>query len=517
MRHGFLVLTFALALFASVSRSPAADVVLEQTDLIRFGPGIWNAIGFRLPGEDRTLPVIGPDNDEDGAQLLRSLVARGKSHGFGGFLYDNRDRGHSTLRQSLFPRLLYLRYDKPLRDLALDYGLAGRVMMPTVVFGNSSTAITAGPFRRSQPRDAMTRPDKAEASVRLYLNNSLYVYPEHRDHDEADLFPANWPYMIVSQGSSGSDRRFLSALAMTLAAFPEDTFARLTKTGLVAPTLQMILRRNLTVVPTREFYLTGAAHPVAFDKQTVRPARMVAQASQMRPEDIPPMVRLRVESEDFNGAAGLAGLSERLFDTPSAIARIWRGYDWQREMTVSAAETADPNGRPLSFEWRLLHGDPTRVDIAPLSEDGARARIRVAWHDTYLEPVYGSTELRERKLSRVDIGVFANNGAQDSAPAFISISFPTHQRRIYTPDDSGSVRLRAINYDAVAREVYYDPLLHWSAPWTDVPDYGPDGAIAGWERRSTDGRTVSVPVAGGAAAGYRIDRAEPAKPVLRLE
>ena len=35
-------------------------------------------------------------------------------------------------------------------------------------------------------------------------------------------------------------------------------------------------------------------------------------------------------------------------------------------MTVSAAETRDPNGRPLAFHWRLLQGDPDRVAIEPL-------------------------------------------------------------------------------------------------------------------------------------------------------
>ena len=35
-------------------------------------------------------------------------------------------------------------------------------------------------------------------------------------------------------------------------------------------------------------------------------------------------------------------------------------------MTVSAAETRDPNGRPLDFHWRLLQGDPEKVTHQPL-------------------------------------------------------------------------------------------------------------------------------------------------------
>ncbi len=314
--------------------------------------------------------------------------------------------------------------------------------------------------------------------------------------------------MVTSQGSSGSDRPFLRAFALTLAAFPPATRARLEETGLIAPTLQMILRRGM--VAGREAYFTGAAHPSAFDGARLAPQRMVGMAAAMTPDTIPPMVRLRVESEDFATAAGLGGLSEHLFDTPSAIARVWRGPDWERQMVVSAAETADPNGRALRFRWEVLRGEGAKVRIEPLDEAGTRARLTVDWHDA--PAPQGKAGLTAR---RVDIGVFASNGAQDSAPAFVSVSFPAHELRRYEAGPDGRMRLAEVDYDARGRKTYFDPLLHWSAPWRDRYLYDSAGNLTGLERQDKAG-TTTLDTAAMAATAYRIDRKRPASPTLQV-
>jgi hypothetical protein len=348
--------------------------------------------------------------------------------------------------------------------------------------------------------------------ARLYEHNHLYIYPEHRDHDEADLFPANWPYTLTSQGSSGSDQPFLEAIGMTLAAFQPETFAFLREERLVAPTLQMILRRTIAGVESRDDYLTGAAHPVVFDAARLRPERMVELAASLRPEEIPPMVRLNVVDEDFQINAGLAGLNERLFDTPSAIARIWHGFDYRREMVVSAEETADPNGRPLTFTWRLLQGDPEKVLIDPLDPEGRRARITIAWHDAFTISS-GSAGSPPRETSRIDIGVFALNGAAESAPAFVSVSFPTHQKRLYGPATDGIRRLNSVDYNALDRAVYYDPYLYWSAFWRDEAIHDEDGKIVAWRRTTSDDEETVVQGAPDGLA-YRIEQTQPRTPLL---
>jgi hypothetical protein len=308
-----LLLCAALACLV-LPGSGSADVLLNELDLLRMQDGVQQAV-LSLPAPDRSLPVVSPAVEGEAAARLRALEAEGRAQGFGGILYDNRDRGHSRLDPALFPRLEHLAYGFELIADGADYGLAGGILLPAVVFGNSSTAITGGSAPRSLPRFAMTTPGWPETQARLYAGNHLYVYPEHRDHDAEDRFPANWPYTVVSQGSSGSDIPFLEAFAMTLAAFPPETFALMRDRGLVASTLQAVLRQSLASVTTAEAYLTGLAHPVVFDGSLLQPERMVAAAAAMRPEDVPPRVSLSVEAEDFGSAAGLAGRDERLFDT----------------------------------------------------------------------------------------------------------------------------------------------------------------------------------------------------------
>jgi hypothetical protein len=519
MRRATILAGVLAGLLYLAGRGAAGDVPLTSGDLVWEGPSLWRVPALDLPAPDATLPVVAPHDDGDGAALLRHLAATRDLDGFDGVLYDNRDRGHSVLREALFPRLARLSYGPDLVQRSLDYGLAGQILLPAVVLGNSSTAITSGANPRSLPRLAMTRPDLAAESARLYEQNAIYVYPEHRDHDAEDRFPANWPYMITSQGSSGSDKPFLRAVAMTLAAFPTDTFAALREKGLVAPTVQMILRRNLAPVRGREAYFTGAAHPVVFDAGLLRPGRMVAQAAALRPDEIPPQVRLRVVDEEFSHEAGLTGRDEHLLDTPSAIARLWRNFAWSREITVTAAETQDPNGRDLTFRWALLRGNPDRVEIVPLGEDGRSARIRINWQDPYAEPVRGDPDVSRRSLSRIDIGVFVENGAEVSAPSFVSVFFPGHQRRVYAAGGSGAVRLVSIDYDAIAREAYYDPLLFWSAPWTDRAVYDAQGALTGWQREWRSGRSAFVrnEAAPEAETHYSMDGAQSRWPQLRYE
>lgn len=451
--------------------------------------GMFVVQGFEPPVPDKSRPAVDLKSKQNGARLLSTLIARGKAQGFEGLLYDNRDRAHSALPQSLFPRLSHLAYSPELEKRGLDYGPATRILLPQPVIGNSSTAVTGSPRARSLPRLVMTSPGGAIAAFRQFESNSLYVYPEHRDHDDLDLFPANWPYTVTSQGSSRSDKPFLSALLMTLAAFPAPTRAALEEHGLVASTLKMILHRNLLGVARMDDYLSPLAHPTAIDSARLRAGRMIGQANGMKPEDIPPMVRLRIVTEDFGPLGGLDRREERLFTTPGAIARLWRGLDGRRSLRITAEDTLDPFGREMTFEWILLRGHPDRVRIAPTGDRGQEAQINLDWHNAYPAPST-STEGPERLTSRVDIGVFARIGDRIvSAPAFVSVSFPTHQARSYSPGPDGAPRLVSVDYDADGRGQGYDPELFWSAPWTDRFAYDADGKLTGWERHRTGGLT----------------------------
>ncbi len=433
------------------------------------------------------LPIIDPTDMAPEATLLRRMAARGLASGLAAVIYDNRDRGHSVLPPEAFPQMPHLVYPPELVAQGLDYGLAGPFRFPAITLGNSSTAVTARPEWRSQTRLMMTIPGGPARAADDYAANALYIYPEHADHDAADMYPAAWPYTLTSQGSSHSDKPFLRTVALILAAMRPDTRARLQAEGLVAPTVQMILRRTQVGVRSRADYLSGAAHPSAFHNRALAPAAAVALANSLMPDAIPPVVRMNVLAEDFTGRSGLTGQSERLFDTPSAIARLWRGPAFTRAITVSAAATTDPNGRPLRFDWVLLRGDPAAVTITPLDDAGSRARITLNWQAarpaprTFVLPPQAQPPLS----TRIDIGVFARNGVHDSAPAFVSVALPLHEDRRYAPGPDGQMRLAEVDYDAVGRGQEFDPALWWSAPWRDRFAYDDTGALAGWSRIGT--------------------------------
>jgi len=493
-----LIFLTCVALLGASNAVSAAEVIVRLKDLQKLDSGRFSAVGLALPPQDPSQPIVAKRANDAASMLLRSLDARGLANGFNGVLYDNRDNGHSRLKSALFPRLTHLAYSDVLQARGAHYGLAGRISYPAVVIGNSSTAITGGPFRRTQTRLAMTSSLSADASAWLYRRNHLYVYPSVGDYKDVDRYPAYWPYHVVSFGKSGSDKPFLKALFKTLAAFQPKTIEALKSRGLAASTLQMILRRHLKPLATAEDYLGPQAHRPVLDKTALRPKHMVAHAAALSPEDLMPQVVLKIVKEDFKESAGLANRSERLFDTPSSIARIWRGFNAQKEMLVNAYTSDALNAAPLRFSWRVLNGDPNAVKIEPNGTINQSARITVDWHLPPGEPI----------STRIDIGVFVSDGQNYSAPSVISISLPLHQDRRYTAQEGEDRRLVSIDYDALGRQAAYDPALHWSARWRDEAVYDASGIRVAWRREfgdSSRGEAV-VPVAS-SAERYVFDQA----------
>lgn len=465
-------------------RAGAILLTPENTQSIQSGTRRLARVGF-VPSK---APVLGAHKTDPGHQLLRRLVTTGQAAGNLGDLYENRDRDHSWINPKHHPQLTRVHYGRAFQQQNYDYGVSLSMLFDAPLIGHSSTALTKGPMWRSQARLALTT---AEGPSRLYQNyrgGQIHVYPEVRDHDpeRGDLFPANTPYLLISQGSSGSDKAHLEALAMILAAFRPDTKAVLKQEGLLAPTVQMVYRRARLGVRSREAYLSGGAHPSAFRDSDIQLARMVGLANAIQPEDIPPLVQLKVleETETTEGVDFFGhGLSEKLFDTPAAIARVWRSYLGRREMVVSAADTVDINGRDLTFDWVVLRGDHSKIHITPLTPDGRYAHIEMYWQDA--QPSPGAPDILS---PRIDIGVFANNGIHDSAPSFVSVLLPHHETRLYDKVPSG---LRVLSIDrAASQKVYSDPLIFPVTRWKDSYLYDLDGEFLGWTRRRGQKETV---------------------------
>lgn len=459
------------------------QVLVRRAALLPFGPGGRLLARVNIP--ETSAPVLGAEMRDPAHRLLWQMVFEGRAAGNHGDLYENRDRGHSRLPPAAHPQLTHVAYDEEARAVGLDYGLAGPVLFDAPLIGNSSTAVRDGPFWRSLPRLALTEGQGPLTLYQNYLAGQIHVYPEHRDHDpeHGDLIPAATPFFVISQGSSGSDRPHLEALAMILAALRPETKAFLHENQLLAATVQMIFRRSLAPVLSRETYLSGLAHPSVIPRDQINQMRMVSLANALTPDTVPPMVRMAVLEED-EATEGVhyfgEGLDERLFDTPVAIARIWRSTALTRSMVVSVEATRDLQGRAPEFHWRVLRGDPARIRIEPLEGRGLRARITLDWQ--LPRPVPGRPEIRS---NRVDIGVFARIGDHDSMPGLISILLPQHETRRYGPGPDGSLRIESRDFRVPAGG-YADPALFPQADWRDVYRYDAAGHPQGWEREGAE-------------------------------
>jgi len=384
------------------------------------------------------VPVIGL---RDVAVLLAKWAREGTIAGHGGDFYDNRDRDHSLIRAKRYPQLAHIQYAPALREKNLDYGVQLQLLFNRVVLGNSSTAMK-GNMWRSNARRAYIQ-DRAMNVLHLqYTHNNLYVYPEHRDYDPGhnkigggygDVFPANTPYVLISQGSSGSDRDFLDAVACTLAAFQPATKRRLVEHGMLMPTVQMIFRMCYDTVREESDYLLGKTHRPVYDGKKIHRRAMIQMAHDMQPDALPPRVRLGVV-EESSAQPGVdyfeAGDTVKLATTPGAIARVHRQRDRVYRMVVSAGGSSDIDDRPLTYHWKVLQGDAASITIKPLNESGSLVEILVPYHHRFnIEPDSNMAS------NRVDIGAFVHNGVYYSAPAFVSISTLDDQTRVYDAQD----------------------------------------------------------------------------------
>jgi hypothetical protein len=374
--------------------------------------------------------------------LLRKWYAEGTAAGNKGDSYDNRDRGHSGLDLGAHPQLSKVEYTDLDRRVGRDWAAQGAVL-GGVVFGNSSTS--SGVHQGgSNPRHLYTSPRGLAILAKQYAYNNLYIYPEHNDYDPGhngnggfgDLYPTNTPYLITSQGSSGSDQPFVHAVAYTLAAFRPEVKQRLAESCLLVPTIQMILRMSNKSVAGEKEYLSGKAHPTVFQGSEVDALKMIQMAHDITADALPPLVQLSVAEEDaaecgrdfFEPAGG----TEKLGDTPAAIARVACSVKFTHRIVVSAGLSSDVNKRPLTFHWVVLRGDAAKIRILPKNKAGSVAEIVVPYHER--RPILPGSAMES---NRVDIGVFVHNGKHYSAPGFVTFLFPDDEARTY--DERGRV------------------------------------------------------------------------------
>lgn len=384
-------------------------------------------------------------------EQIRKWRTMGTASGNVGDIYDNHDLGHSVLDTEFFPGLIPTRYAKE----AMAFGAATAGSLFTfpgqIVFGNSSTANLSGPYWGSCAR--LMQNNYLGVLVRQYFSNAHYVYPQHHDYLPSrlgDVFPTRTPYLFISPGSSWTDRPILAAVATALAAMRPETKDALAAKGMIAPTLQYLLRASQTNVVAREDYLTPKAHPVVFNGEAVDTLRLAELSHTLTTNSLLPIVPLRILSDDsidkqlpnrdFYGTAG-----EVLFISPCAIAHVWRGAGRTRKMIL---EAGNPNDRTARYHWFVGQGDRDKIDIREIDSRGSRVEISIDYHKAPFDTPFGI------KSSRADIICVADDGINYSAPSFVTWFFPPSVSHSF--DVNGNTL--SVEY-AKGDDIYVDPII----------------------------------------------------------
>jgi len=337
-----------------------------------------------------------------GAFVAKMKMAHGSAGGNVGDLYMNRDDGHSKLDVSAFPGLTVVTLDSEghARGMDLDFP---NIEFPYPVFGNASRAYTSDSCWRSLPRAMMTsEAHRLKRMMKFYLSNQIWVFPANCDTppkgEFGDVFASVAPYWIVTEGPSYTDQPYLRAALQASRAFSSEVKGELVRRGLLAPTIQALMRKSLKAVAAPADYLTAKAHPTAFPSGGLDVSRFVSAASALKKDQIPPLAALVVRSHDV---AERPELPELTYATAFAWAMILRAKDEDRHFQIVAKGASE-------FAFIQTHGNPDGVTINLSGKTQADVRIK--------RSAITST-------NRIDIAVFGRNPGTDwGAPSFVSFA-----------------------------------------------------------------------------------------------
>ena len=337
-----------------------------------------------------------------GCFVAHLKLAVASAGGNTGDLYMNRDGGHSPLNVDSFPGITQLRYDKEGRDRHMDLD-APNLLAPYPLFGNCSRAFTQGVAWRSLPRAMLTADAwKLGAMVKFYLSNQTWVFPANADiapiGKHGDVFASIAPYWIATAGRSYSDMPYVRAALQASRSFPADVKREIVRRGLLAPTIQTLIRKSLRGVTNEVAYLSAAAHPTAFPVNGVDVPRLVSAAGAMTEKSIPPLAAGEVSAEAPSAAPPFPELT---YATAFAWAYVLRSDDMRRVFRIKAKGSAE-------YCFAQTHGSGVKVVV----EQTAKNEARVVIDRAGMSPT-----------NRVDIAVFGRNpGTGWGAPSYVSFA-----------------------------------------------------------------------------------------------
>ncbi len=330
-------------------------------------------------------------------------------------LYINRDRDHSVLAHKDYPDVTPIAFELAMQNRGIDLDFPN-MLFPYPVFGNCSRALVIGPNWRSIPRALMTSEShRLKTMCHLYRSNQIWVFPAVYDCPPAgtngDVFASVAPYWIATEGKSWSDQYYLRAALEVSRLLKEEVKEHVVDAGLLAPTIQSIIRKSLLSVVNEGDYLTAKAHPTAFPAKGLDLNRLKDLALSMELDTVPPAAAISsivpIGSDKDNSA-----YKELLYHTPFATSFILSGDEKIRTYTIEA-------GGAEEYAFAAVHGADGAARIERLSPAKARITIDAS---------------RISQTNRVDIAIFGKTKkSQWGAPAFISFAVVDYTAKYYDP------------------------------------------------------------------------------------
>lgn len=430
---------------------------------------------FKLPANATNQLYRGPE-----APRINRWIAEGSASGCQNLLYVNRDNDFQPLSLQHFPGLQRLRYSQDVQERELNTGLPNTLFFDLTtqqvipVIGHSAFGLVNTSLWRSLSRVIGTDNLLPTTQSLLMHLGQLFFYPAMQDYTApgGDLFPAHHPYCMAVVGEGGDELFFVEAALAALAAIPPTTRATLTQRNELMLALNVLFRTSLRTLRQPHDYLSWRAHPVAFQQAQLDVEALVTAAHHLTPEQVVAPASLKILSEE--GAQPNIDFfdlmpNETIYDSPFAIARVFRGKEYTRTIEIEAV----CHGPYQKIHWVLLQGDASKITLTPDPQEPTRVTIKIAHHAPFAVPY---DENQEIITARVDIAAIVENNAHYSLPALLSYYFLPNEKREYTPEG----RLLAIDYQQ-PHAGYTDPLLSAACNWRDVYQYHHDTLI-GWQR-----------------------------------
>jgi len=337
-----------------------------------------------------------------GCFIARLKLVQAKPGGNVGDLYMNRDNQHSMLNVGGYQGLTRVTFDSAgtNRNMHLDMP---NVLFPYPTFGNCSRAFIEPTYWRSLSRMLMTAETlQLGKMAKFYLSNQTWVFPANSDiapvGTNGDVFASITPYWITTAGRSWSDLPYLRAALEVSRTLKPAVKQEIVSRGLLAPTIQTLIRRSFHAVTNDVDYLGPNAHPTAFLSGAVDLTRLKSSAAALTAETVPPLAPVTVQADKI---AQVGAFSELTYGTAFAWAFVLRTDEETRTYRISAQGASE-------FAFVQTHG--TGVDVRIEREKPNVAKVMIGRRG--LSPT-----------NRVDIMVCGRNpGTGWGAPSYISFS-----------------------------------------------------------------------------------------------